>query len=161
MYRKVRQKNINFLYGKKQDWPAQPCFVQWLSFFPYFLPWPVTRWRNFGWWVNLTMPRWAGDASMDQNLFWPKFSRRRYRAFTWMYTLYLNGLPPTQDASHHQDYEPFLVGNPNLNLHLPLESWVGGRSNVYLTNTNNLEMRLSRSYWLSGLYLPYNYKMGP
>ena len=26
--------------------------------------------------------------------------------------------PPTQDASQHQDYEPFLVGNPNLNLHL-------------------------------------------
>ena len=21
-------------------------------------------------------------------------------------------LPPTQDASHHQDYEPFLAGNP-------------------------------------------------
>ena len=40
------------------------------------------------------------------------------------------GLPPTQDASHHQDYEPFLVGNPILNLHLPLESWVGGRSKV-------------------------------
>ena len=27
-------------------------------------------------------------------------------------------LPPTQDASHHQDYEPFLVGNPGINLHL-------------------------------------------
>ena len=34
--------------------------------------------------------------------------------------------PPTQDSSHHQDYEPFLEGNPNLNLHLRLESWVGG-----------------------------------
>ena len=22
------------------------------------------------------------------------------------------GLPPTQDSSHHQDYETFLVGNP-------------------------------------------------
>ncbi len=31
---------------------------------------------------------------------------------------YALGLPPTQDASHHQDYEPFLVGNPELNLHL-------------------------------------------
>ena len=45
---------------------------------------------------------------------------------------YILGLPPTQDASHHQDYEPFLVGNPNLNLHLPLASWVGGRSNLYI-----------------------------
>ncbi len=40
------------------------------------------------------------------------------------------GLPPTQDSSHHQDYEPFLVGNPNLNLHLPLASWVGAISNT-------------------------------
>ena len=28
------------------------------------------------------------------------------------------GLHPTQDASRHQDYETFLVGNPNLNLYL-------------------------------------------
>ncbi len=27
--------------------------------------------------------------------------------------------PPRMLARHHQDYEPFLVGNPNLNLHLP------------------------------------------
>ena len=27
-------------------------------------------------------------------------------------------LPPTQDASHHHDYEPFLVWNPEQNLHL-------------------------------------------
>ena len=40
-------------------------------------------------------------------------------------------LPPTQDASHHQDYEPFLVGNPELNLHLPLASWVGGVDRNY------------------------------
>ena len=33
---------------------------------------------------------------------------------------FILGLPPTQDSSHHQDYEPFLVGNPELNLHLPL-----------------------------------------
>ena len=37
------------------------------------------------------------------------------------------GTTPSQDASHHQDYyEPFLVGDPNLNLHLPQESWEGG-----------------------------------
>ena len=27
------------------------------------------------------------------------------------------GCSPSQDASQHQDYEPFLVGNPNPNLH--------------------------------------------
>ena len=27
-------------------------------------------------------------------------------------------LPPTQDSSHHQDDITFLIGNPNLNLHL-------------------------------------------
>ena len=32
--------------------------------------------------------------------------------------LYILELPPTQDASDHQDYEPFLIGNPELNLHL-------------------------------------------
>ena len=26
--------------------------------------------------------------------------------------------PPHPDASDHQDYEPFLVGNPEKNLHL-------------------------------------------
>ena len=48
---------------------------------------------------------------------------------TWQLRYHV-GLPPTQDASHHQDYEPFLVGNPELNLHLPLASWVGGRSKL-------------------------------
>ena len=32
---------------------------------------------------------------------------------------YRLGCPHSQDSSHHQDYEPFLVGDPNLNLHLP------------------------------------------
>ena len=34
--------------------------------------------------------------------------------------------PPTSN-SDHQDSEPFLVGNPELNLHFWLASWVGGR----------------------------------
>ena len=38
---------------------------------------------------------------------------------------------PTQDSSQHQDYETFLVGNPNLNLHLPLLLVGGSRSKVY------------------------------
>ena len=35
------------------------------------------------------------------------------------YTAYTLGLPPTQDASHHQDYYIFSRGIP-INLHLPL-----------------------------------------
>ena len=34
--------------------------------------------------------------------------------------------PPAQDASHHQDDMTFLVGNPNLNLHLSLAILGGG-----------------------------------
>ena len=37
-------------------------------------------------------------------------------------------LPRTQDASHHQDDTRLLAGNPNLNLYLPLASWVRGCS---------------------------------
>ena len=46
---------------------------------------------------------------------------------------YILGLPPIQDASHHQDYEPFLVGNPNLNLHLPLLLGGGQIQPIYFT----------------------------
>ena len=43
------------------------------------------------------------------------------------FLLYILGCPPAQYASFPtQDYEPFFVGGPNLNLHLPLESWEGG-----------------------------------
>ena len=34
------------------------------------------------------------------------------------------GVPPPQDSSHHQDDITFLVGDPNLNLHLP--QFLGG-----------------------------------
>ena len=46
----------------------------------------------------------------------------RFIVFEEIWVKYGNklGLPPTQDSSHHQDYEPFLVGNPELNVHLPL-----------------------------------------
>ncbi len=37
------------------------------------------------------------------------------------------GCPPAQDASHHQDYYIFRIGDPNLNPHLPLASWEGGQ----------------------------------
>ncbi len=38
---------------------------------------------------------------------------------------------PPDSNSYHQDYETFLVGDPNLNLHLPLESCEGAISKVY------------------------------
>ena len=52
--------------------------------------------------------------------------------------------PPVQDASHHQDYYIFgrenpYKQNPNLNLYLPLASWVGGRSNL---PCESLELRM-------------------
>ena len=37
-----------------------------------------------------------------------------------LYYIILWVIPPSKDASHHQDDIPFLVGNPYLNLHLPL-----------------------------------------
>ncbi len=45
--------------------------------------------------------------------------------------LHMLGCPPAQDSSHHQDYDIFRLGNPNLNLHLPLEYWEGGQPNTY------------------------------
>ena len=49
------------------------------------------------------------------------------------------GCPPAQDASHHQDYYIFRIGYPNLNLHLPLESWEGlSQPNEYRTYLQDL-----------------------
>ena len=45
---------------------------------------------------------------------------------------YLLELPPAQDASHHKDYDTFLVVNPKLNLHLWLAFWMGSSSKRYL-----------------------------
>ncbi len=45
---------------------------------------------------------------------------------------YILDLPPSQDASHHQDHETFLVGNPELNLYLPLLQGGGGEPNTYV-----------------------------
>ena len=43
-----------------------------------------------------------------------QLSRMKNDQLGWML-----GLPPTHDSSHHQDYI-FRIGNPELNLHLPL-----------------------------------------
>ena len=39
-------------------------------------------------------------------------------------------MAPSQDSSDHQDYETFLVGNPDLNLYLPLLLGRGHTQNI-------------------------------
>ena len=45
--------------------------------------------------------------------------------------LHIPWVVPPPNNSHHQDYEPFLVGNPNLNLHLPQASWGGTTQHIH------------------------------
>ncbi len=45
------------------------------------------------------------------------------------------GVAPSQDSSDHQIYYIFRLGNPNLNLYLPLESWEGATPNEYGCDT--------------------------
>ena len=52
---------------------------------------------------------------------------------TYSYNL---GCPPSQDSSHHQDDITFLVGDPNLNLHLP-QLLGGGTTQVITYNPTN------------------------
>ena len=52
----------------------------------------------------------------------------------------LLGVAPSQDASDHEEYDIFRFGDPNLNLHLQLESWQKGHSRgrkVYPSIPNN------------------------
>ena len=60
------------------------------------------------------------------------------------------GLLPPPSNSHHQDYEPFLVGNPNLNLHLLL--LLGGGTTQYIYIYTFKSNCLQKKY----LYI-YNY----
>ena len=52
--------------------------------------------------------------------------------FTTSYQWYILEPPPTQYQSPFSRIVPFSEGNPNLNLHLWLESWVGGRPLQYI-----------------------------
>ena len=45
--------------------------------------------------------------------------------------IYILGCPPPSN-SHHQNDITFLVGDLNLNLHLPQASWEGGQPNIYI-----------------------------
>ena len=57
----------------------------------------------------------------------------------------------------------FLVGNPELNLHLPLESWVGGRSNRYpfMKFLTSHRFRCFRGEFSGVTGLPLNRVLGP
>ena len=83
-------------------------------------------------WMRLNMRNGSKTpVGHPKNLVTGQLSRVLYTGYIYPYTLNL-GVAPSQDASHHQDYEPFLVGNPYcINLHLPLASWEGGQPNIY------------------------------
>ena len=53
---------------------------------------------------------------------------------------------PPPSNSHHQDYEPFLVGIP-INLHLPQESWEGGQPNIYTAFWHCFRSFCSKIIW--------------
>ena len=40
---------------------------------------------------------------------------------------------------HHQVDITFLVGNPNLNLHLPQASWEGGQPKIWMKNDEDFQ----------------------
>ena len=66
-----------------------------------------------------------------ENSFWPWM-------FFWVCFCMINwseniiSVVPRQDSSHHQDYEQFLVGDPELNLHLPQLLGGGTTQNIML-----------------------------
>ncbi len=55
---------------------------------------------------------------------------------TKTFGIYFNLGCPLPSSSHHQDYYIFRIGDPNLNLHLPLASWEGSSSKPNF-NTHN------------------------
>ena len=58
------------------------------------------------------------------------------------------GLSPLLSKSHHQDCYVFRLGDPNLNLHLPLESWEGGQPKGYvIVHRNCSQLFTWRIYW--------------
>ena len=67
--------------------------------------------------------------------------------------LYIIWVVPLPSKSHHHD-NLFLVGDPNLNLHLPLESWEGGQPNVlYARNLKHLFINGCFNWMIPDLYL--------
>ena len=58
------------------------------------------------------------------------------------------GCPPAQDSSHHQDCYVFRIGDPELNLHLPL--LLGGETHPMCwdeMNTSRIKAKGSSGCW--------------
>ena len=68
---------------------------------------------------------------------------------------------PPPSNSHHQDYEPFLVGDPNQNLHLPQASWEGGQPKRYPTSfVKSLKRITSICFWFLWNESPFQLENG-
>ena len=52
---------------------------------------------------------------------------------------------PLPSNSHHQDYSVFRIGDPELNLHLPLASWEG-LSNPSYTLKKQIDVECSQGH---------------
>ena len=62
--------------------------------------------------------------------------KKEMRGGSWAGYTYMTicWVVPPPSKSHHQDYEPFLVGNPELNLHFHYD-WEGGQPKRYDMHT--------------------------
>ncbi len=60
-------------------------------------------------------------------------------------TSYALGCPPSQDASHHQIYSIFRIGDPELNLHLP-QLLGGGTTQVMPINGSKSFQKLHEMF---------------
>ncbi len=58
---------------------------------------------------------------------------RGWVGILWQEKIDTLGLAQSNSNSDHHKYHVFRLGDPNLNLHLPLESWEGATRNWYLT----------------------------
>ena len=62
-----------------------------------------------------------------------KRARRPYHVHCDLKEMIKFWVVPPPSNSHHQDYYIFGIGDPNLNLHLPHESWEGGQPKLNFT----------------------------
>ena len=75
-----------------------------------------------------TLKKWFHQEKSHKN----KNAVQQDEGFPTSYQWYILEPPPTQYQSPFSRIVPFSEGNPNLNLHLWLESWVGGRPLRYI-----------------------------
>ena len=72
-----------------------------------------------------------------------KFPSSKIR-ISWLPGVYFRSTPHPGCQSPPGLWTIFRIGNPNLNLHLPLASWVGGRPKVYSIFRGKLAERVPR-----------------